>query len=235
MTRKTPFILLAACLMTLSLSAPLRAEDAAHDTAGGGTAHEERGPIPKPKHAIAPAVTTLIVFALLVAVLAKYAWGPIASGLKAREDKIRRDIADAEAARARAEATLRDYNQQLAGGEQKVRDMINKAAADAEQIANGIRSRAQQEAEESRERATRDIEAAKQQAISEIYEQAATLATSVAEKILRRNLNADDQRALVAQSLEQMQNLQTAGSASGGPGGGARSYAPAGGGNGAGS
>src|SRR5690606_13117586 len=61
-----------------------------------------------------PALTTLVVFVLLLIVLGKYAWGPIASGLKAREDKIRKDIADAEAARAKAEATLREYEQRLA-------------------------------------------------------------------------------------------------------------------------
>ena len=35
------------------------------------------------------------------------------------------------------------------------------------------------------------------------------LATSVAEKIIRRTLNADDQRDLVARSLEQVQNIQS--------------------------
>ena len=41
------------------------------------------------------------------------------------------------------------------------------------------------------------------QAVADIYQQAAQLATSVAEKILRRNLNPDDQRDLVNQSIEQ--------------------------------
>jgi F-type H+-transporting ATPase subunit b len=150
------------------------------------------------------AITTLIVFAVLMAVLGKYAWGPIATGLKAREDRIRKDIADAEAARARAEATLKEYSARLATAEQQVRDMIAKATAEGETVAAGIRTRAQQEAEETRERALRDIDAARDQAVSQVHEQAAVLATSVAEKILRRNLNADDQRDLVAQSLSEL-------------------------------
>jgi F-type H+-transporting ATPase subunit b len=151
------------------------------------------------------AVTTLIVFLLLVAILGKFAWGPIASGLKAREDKIRRDIADAEAARARAEATLKEYQAQLAQAESKVRELLSKAQSDAERVATSIRMQAQQEAEEAKERAGKEIEAAKNQALSEIYEQTASISTSIAEKILRRNLNADDQRELVRQSLEQLQ------------------------------
>lgn len=177
-----------------------------------GQAHGEHGETPElirgPQAGLVTAITTLIVFALLLAVLGKYAWGPIASGLKQREDKIRKDIADAEAARARAEQTLRDYSAKLASAENEVREMINKATADAERAATGIRTRAQQEAEETKERAIRDIDAAAKQAMAEVYEQTATLATGVAEKILRRNLNADDQRDLVNQSLEQLQTIK---------------------------
>ena len=177
-----------------------------------GQAHGEHGETPElirgPQAGLVTAITTLIVFALLLAVLGKYAWGPIASGLKQREDKIRKDIADAEAARARAEQTLRDYSAKLASAENEVRELINKATADAERAATGIRTRAQQEAEETKERAIRDIDAAAKQAMAEVYEQTATLATGVAEKILRRNLNADDQRDLVNQSLEQLQTIK---------------------------
>lgn len=151
---------------------------------------------------------TIIIFVILVIILGKVAWGPILSGLKAREDKIRKDIAAAEETRAKAEATLRQYNDQLATAEQKVRDLISKATADAENLAASIRTRGQKEAEEIKERATRDIDAAREQALTEIYHQTADLATRVAEKILRRNLNVDDQRKLVNESL---QELQTAG------------------------
>ena len=150
---------------------------------------------------------TLIVFLGLVVILSKYAWGPIVSGLKAREDKIRRDIRDAEEARAQAEATLKKYQAQLATAEQSVLDLLAKASADAQQLATSIRANAQQEAEEAKERATKEIEAAKNQAVGEIYDQAATLGTTIAEKILRRNLNADDQQDLVRSSLEQLRTV----------------------------
>ena len=153
-------------------------------------------------------LATIIIFVLLVAILGKYAWGPILSGLKAREEKIRKDIADAEAARAKAEATLREYNAQLATAEQKVRDMIAKATSDAEQLAASIRARAQQESEETKERAMRDIENAREQALAEIYAQTAELSTRIAEKILKRNLNADDQRELVNQSLQELEEVR---------------------------
>jgi F-type H+-transporting ATPase subunit b len=174
---------------------------------GAGHGDEATSPVYQPAQGIITGVATIVIFILLVAVLGKYAWGPILAGLKAREEKIRKDIAAAEEARARAEATLRQYNDQLATAEQKVRDLLTKATADAEKLAGSIRTRGQQEAEEIKERAMRDIDAAREQALSEIYQQTADLATRVAEKILRRNLNADDQRTLVNESLQELQTV----------------------------
>lgn len=153
-------------------------------------------------------ITTLVVFVGLVAILGKFAWGPIAKGLEDRENKIRRDIEEAEAARARAEATLKEYQAQLATAEAKVRDLLTRASADAEQIATNIRMSAEKEAAEKKDSALRDIDLARRDAVRQVGEQAAVLATNVAEKILRRNLNADDQRDLVATSLEQLQTVK---------------------------
>jgi F-type H+-transporting ATPase subunit b len=171
-------------------------------------AEEDAGIIPGAAEGLAPAIATLLIFIILVVVLGKYAWGPIVSGLTAREEKIRKDISDAEAARERAEATLREYNQQLATAEEKVRELIARATADGERVAANIRTRAQEEAEEIKARALRDIDTSKKQALAEIYEQAAELATAMAEKILGRNLNTEDQRDLVNRSLEQLQTLK---------------------------
>jgi F-type H+-transporting ATPase subunit b len=154
------------------------------------------------------ALTTLIVFLGLVVILGKFAWGPISKGLQDREDKIRRDIEEAEAARARAEATQREYAAQLATAEAKVRELLAKANADAEQIAGNIRMRAQQEAQEAKESATREIGNAQRDAVRQVHEQAAVLSTKIAEKILRRNLNPDDQRDLVQSSLEQLETIK---------------------------
>jgi len=154
----------------------------------------------------ASALVVLIIFLFVAIVLYKSAWKHVLAGLKSREERIRKDIADAEAARQKAEETLGQYNAQLAAAGQKVNDLLAQAAVDAEKIATGIRARAQQDAEAARENATREIEGAKEAALAEIYEQTANLATAVAEKIIRRNLNPNDQRDLVSQSLEQMKS-----------------------------
>lgn len=191
--------LLAALVVTVMASAAFAAEEAKKDImppiSGEGAGQT-----------YAQAVWVMIIFVILLAVLYPTAWKNVLAGLKKREDKIRADIAAAEAARTHAETTLRGYNAQLTTAEQKVREMIASATAEGERVATSIRTQAQQEAEAIKDRSLKDIEAARRQALQEIYAQTAELSTGIAEKILRRNLNAEDQRDLVNQSLEQLQN-----------------------------
>ncbi len=155
------------------------------------------------------ALWVLIIFTGVVIVLYRTAWKNVLVGLKAREDRIRTAIADADTARVKGEQTLKEYNAQLATAAAQVREMLSQATMDAEKIAQGVKMRAQQEAEEIKEKAMKEIESSKTAALSEIYEQTAQLATSVAEKILRRNLNADDQRDLVSKSLDELAALHS--------------------------
>lgn len=155
----------------------------------------------------AEAIWVIIIFVILLIILYPTAWKSVMNGLKAREQRIRADLEAAESQRLKSEATLREYTVQLAAAEGSVREMLAKATADAEKVAAGIKLHAQQEVEEIKERAQREIEGSRKQALDDIYRQAAELSTSIAEKILRRNLNADDQRDLVTRSLEQLQTL----------------------------
>ncbi len=192
------------------------ATGAAHDTAAGGT-HDAAGaahagghktyellPEPADPQTWYAALWVVIIFVVLLAILYPTAWKNVLAGLRAREEGIRKNIADAEAQRAKAEATLQEYNKQLATAEAKVRDLISQATAQGEKISADIKLRAQQEVEEIKVRSTREIEAAKKQALTEIYEKTAELSTAIAQQILQRQINVDDQRDLVRQSLAQL-------------------------------
>ncbi len=179
----------------------------AHGDEAASEPDERLVPIPPSRDTIVSALWVIIIFVVMLTILYPTAWKNVLAGLKAREQKIRGDIESAEAANAKALASVKEYQAQLATAEAKVRDILAQASADAEKVAAGIKLRSQQETEEIKERANREIEASKNQALKEIYAQTAELSTSIAEKILRRNLNADDQKDLVARSLEQLQAI----------------------------
>jgi F-type H+-transporting ATPase subunit b len=182
-------------------------------TAPAGAQEEAKSPLIPPltgegsAQTYMQAIWVIIIFVILLAILYPTAWKSVLAGLKKREERIRTDIAEAESARLKAEQSLKEYSARLATAETQVRELITKAAADAEKVAAGIRMRGQQEAEEIKERALKEIDTSRQQALTEIYEQTANLSTSIAEKILKRNLNAEDQRDLVNESLKQLQSL----------------------------
>jgi F-type H+-transporting ATPase subunit b len=198
-------------LARITAAAPEHPTAAEARTEAGATHAGEHEPSLLPdfskKETWMSALWVVIIFLVLLAVLYPTAWKNVLSGLKAREERIRKDIAEAEAARAKAEATLKEYGAQLATAESKVRDMINNATKDGERVATEIRMRAQAEAEDAKKRAMKEIDTAKQNALAEIYQRAAELSTSIAEKILRRNINAEDQKDLVKRSLDELQTV----------------------------
>ena len=180
-------------------------ESHAHDTSAGTehAAGEEDGG----RESTLSALWVLIIFILLLAILYPTAWRSIVTGLKKREERIRSDIADAEKARAQAEATLKESTARLAAAEAKTRELIAAATTQGEKLAASIRAQAQKEADDIRLRVTRDIQAARDAALRDVHNQAALLSTAVAEKIVRRNLNDADQESLIRDSLQQLETV----------------------------
>jgi F-type H+-transporting ATPase subunit b len=157
--------------------------------------------------AVVTAAWTIAIFVIMLIILYPTAWKNVLAGLKAREARIRKDISDAEAASAKAEVTLKEYTARLATAEKQVQDMLAKAVQQAEAAAAQIKAQTQKENDEARQRTQRELESATRQAVTDFKDRAADISTSIAEKIIRRNLNADDQRELVNRSLEQLQTV----------------------------
>ncbi|HEY1685601.1 MAG TPA: F0F1 ATP synthase subunit B [Tepidisphaeraceae bacterium] len=160
---------------------------------------------PPPPQVTATAIWTIVIFVIMLIILYPTAWKNVIAGLKAREARIRKDISDAEVSRSKAEATLKEYSARLATAEKQVQEMIAKAVQQGETIAAQIKTTAQKEAEDARQRTQKEIESATRQAVSDFKNRAAEISTNIAEKIIRRNLSAEDQRDLVNRSLEQLQ------------------------------
>lgn len=152
-------------------------------------------------------IGSLVMFALLFFVLKKLAWTNILKGLQDRETKIRTEIESAENARKQANDALAQYQRELANARSEANAMIQQAKASAEKVAGELRARNETELAAMKNQAREEIENAKKAALNEIYAQAATLSTSVAAKILQREINAGDQARLVEESLTQLKSM----------------------------
>lgn len=175
--------------------------------AEGHEAHEDVGALATWKQGFPVAITALVCFALVFAVLATKVWPVIAKGLDERADKIRREIEAAELARKQAKEALDEYQRNLQQARAEAQRMIDQTKAQQAQLAAELKAKADVELSAMREKALKDIEAAKRAAVSELYEQSAQLATTLAGKILKRNITASDHQALIQESLGQLQGL----------------------------
>ena len=155
-----------------------------------------------------PLITTIVVFGIAFFILKSKVWPRITEGLDDRDRKIREEITAAEDAREQANTALREYEESLAAARHEASEMIAKAKASAKAAGDELKKRNEGELAAMKQRATREIESARQAAVNDVYTQASTLATYLAGKILQREINVDDQRRLVEESLQELSHSQ---------------------------
>lgn len=187
--------------------------DADHSDAGhAGEAHgddhaphEQVGVIPGINQGLIPMITAIIVFLVVFFILSTKVWPVITKGLKEREDKIMHEIEAAEEARRQAKDALESYERALAEARAEAQKILEDTRGQQQKFAADLKAKAEVELAAMRERAMRDIESAKKTALGEIYSQSAALATSIAGKILQREVNDSDQQRLLDESLAELQ------------------------------
>lgn len=145
-----------------------------------------------------------VLFLLFAGILGFFVWPKILKALQDREQKIEGDLVGAEQARKGAEAALAEYKTKIAEAQQEAAKVVAEARGAAEQVAAQVKQDAETQAAQLRDRNLAEIAAAKEQALSEIYTQTAELSTQIASRILKREINAQDQQQLVSDSLAEL-------------------------------
>lgn len=147
------------------------------------------------------AIWTGVVFLVLMLILWRFAWGPLAAGLDKREQGIADQIDQAAKANQEAKDLLAQYEQQLADAKDEVRGIVEAGRNDAERIGQEIVEKAKQEAAAEQQRTLRQIDSATAGALKELAEKGAQLAVELAGKIVRAELKPDDHAGLIDRTL----------------------------------
>lgn len=130
-------------------------------------------------------------FAILLWILAKFAWKPILKGLKERETSIDEALHAADKAREDMKS-LKFSNEQLLKEAKEERDAIlNDGRKIRDSIIEESKIKANEEANRIIENAKETIQNEKMAAITDLKNQLASLSIEIAEKILQKEL-ADD-------------------------------------------
>jgi F-type H+-transporting ATPase subunit b len=188
----------ASCAGTLAAIAADPHEAASH---AADAAHES-----PPLFSVDPGlmIWTVVTFLVVLVILRMTAWKPLVAALEARQRSIEGAIAEAQRVKTEAEALLAKYEALLDHAKDESREILEEARRDGARVQEEIRARALKEAEEFKERAHREIRLAKDGAVAEIWDQAATLSTELASRILGRSLDGSDQDRLVRELIRDM-------------------------------
>lgn len=156
-----------------------------------------------------PAVGTLfwsaLIFGLFFLILTKFAWKPILSAVKARDEMIKGSLESA--AKAREEMLkLQSDNEAIMRKAREEREGILKDAREVrDKLISEAKGKATEEAEKLIEKARAGIESEKRKALSEIKEQVATLSVEIASKLLGEKLKqTDHQEKLINSYLKEI-------------------------------
>lgn len=147
----------------------------------------------------------LVILAVLIFLLAKFAWKPILGALNEREEGIQNALDQAENARKEMQ-NLQADNERLLKEARAERDAMMK---EAREIKDKIIADAKQEAEEQTstmvENAKATIKQEQQAAIAELKKKVGDLSIEIAQKVVRKELaSQDDQLKLVEGMLEEV-------------------------------
>jgi len=152
-------------------------------------------------------IWTLVIFLAVLIVLGKFAWGPILSALQKREGFIRDSLDKAKQDREAAEARLKEYVEKIEGARGEASAIVDEGRRDAEVLKRKIEADARKEADALLERAKREIRIATDTAVKEIYDRGAAIATEIAGRVIRKEVDSAAHERLIRESIEELGRL----------------------------
>ena len=151
---------------------------------------------------------TLIIFFILLAVLAKWAFPPILGYAQAREERIQEQLDEAKQAREEAQAALAKQREELAEARDEAQSIIAESKQDAEHVRQELLNKAKAEQQEVVERAKREIEREREQALESIRREAVELTISAASHLLGKKMDAEEDRRVVQEFLDRAERAE---------------------------
>jgi F-type H+-transporting ATPase subunit b len=146
-------------------------------------------------------IWTVVTFAALAFVLARFAWKPILAALDTREETIKQNIRSAEESKKAAEDLRREYEARLAGVEAKARELLAQAETQARGLKDDFVRTAQAESDKMVEAARKTLAEEERRLARELRADVAELSLRATEKMLRRGLDKPFQDRLVQEAL----------------------------------
>mgnify|MGYP003572400744 FL=1 len=153
-------------------------------------------------------ISQIVNFTLLAVLLYFVAYKPILRMLDQRSARIKQGLEDAELASRRAAEMEQEFDQRLAEARKEGQEIIAQATQMSEKARLEILETAREEARAQVEKAKDEISRERELAMSELRQQVADLSLNISEKVIGESLDQQRQRELIAEFLEQTEELK---------------------------
>jgi len=149
----------------------------------------------------------LMFFLLLMFILSKFAWKPLLKMLNEREEKIRTAIEKAENAEKKLETLNEQGEKILSDARSESQKLLLSTKETAQNLKEEIEREAKQKATSIIDQARVQIQAEKNQVLSEIKNELSSFSIMIAEKLIKKNINKDDNMKLINESIEKVNKI----------------------------
>ena len=139
----------------------------------------------------------MITFAILIWFTVKFIWPPLTKAIEERQQKIAEGLAAADNAQKNLAQADAKVAEELKAARAKANEIIEQAHQRANQLIDAAKADAIAEGNRQKALAEAEIEAAANRAKEDLRKQVSLLAVTGAEKLLKREINANDQKALI--------------------------------------
>jgi F-type H+-transporting ATPase subunit b len=164
--------------------------------------HEEKGGLLSVNTGLS--AWTIIIFLIVFAILAKFAFPKILGAVEAREKHLEELAEAAERDRAEAAALVEEHRRLVDETRGKVQEALGEARSTAEKMRSELMEQARREHDELLARGRAEVANERAAMLEQVRRDAAELAMRAAERLVRRSLDSDDNRRLVQEYLAQV-------------------------------
>lgn len=149
-------------------------------------------------------IFVLFFFVVLLALLKKFAWGPLMNVMEERENYVAKEIEEAEKSRKEAEQAAKEAAEELKKTRLEAREIIEEARKSGTNQKEEILREAQEEAKRMKESAQADIQNEKEKALQALQDQVASLSVLIASKVIEQEISEENQEKLIHEYIKEV-------------------------------
>ena len=156
--------------------------------------------------AVEPAtlIVTIINLFIQLYVVKKFFLSKVLDILDKRREAADQEIVQAQAAKEEALAIKETYEENMKQAKAEANEILSNAQKTATARSEEIIGQAKAQAAQIKEKASADIELEKKSALNGAKDEISDIAMAIAEKVVERQLNAEDQEALVSRFIDDL-------------------------------